>query len=113
MIRKAGFRGEKGIESAENCQSTHGFGNTWPDCIGEHAASLAKPRNWAAACARTQMAQGCDIGTTGRALLAEMHGEVPSLAAERGAQCQMITIRWKRLRAMAMPLRLCSIIVEQ
>ena len=90
MIRKAGCRGEKGIESAENCQSTHEFGNTWPECIGEHAASLAKPRNWAAACARTQMAQGCDIGTTGRALLAEMHGEVPSLAAERGAQCQMI-----------------------
>ena len=22
--------------------------NTWPDCIGEHAAGLAKPRNWAA-----------------------------------------------------------------
>lgn len=64
--------------------------NTWPDCIGEHAATLAKPRNWAAACCRTQMAQGCDIGTHGRALLAGMRGEVSPLAAERGAECQTI-----------------------
>ncbi|AQS90473.1 hypothetical protein A0U94_05305 [Gluconobacter albidus] len=64
--------------------------NTWPDCIGEHAASLAKPRNWAAACARTQMAQGCDIGTGGRALLTDMHGEALPLVAECGAECQTI-----------------------
>ena len=64
--------------------------NTWPDCIGEHAASLAKPRNWAAARARTQMAQGCDIGTAGRALLEDMHGEVWPLAAEGYAECRTI-----------------------
>ncbi|MEJ5142806.1 hypothetical protein [Gluconobacter albidus] len=46
--------------------------NTWPDCIGEHAAGLAQPRNWAAACAATQARQGSDIGTHGRALLADM-----------------------------------------
>jgi len=64
--------------------------NTWPDCIGEHAASLAKPRNWAAACARTQMAQRCDIGTSGRALFANMRGEVLPLVAECGVECQTI-----------------------
>lgn len=64
--------------------------NTWPDCIGEHAATLAKPRTWAAACAATQGRQGCDIGTHGRALLADMHGEVPPLAAECGAECKTI-----------------------
>ena len=64
--------------------------NIWPDCLGEHAAGLAKPRNWAAACCRTQMAQGCDIGTHGRALLADMHGEASPLAAECGAECQAI-----------------------
>lgn len=62
--------------------------NTWPDCIGEHAAGLAKPRNWSAACCRTQMRQGCDIGTHGRALLADMRGEVSPLLAECGAECQ-------------------------
>lgn len=64
--------------------------NTWPDCIGEHAAGLAKPRNWAAACAATQARHGCDIGTHGRALLADMRGEVPPLAAECGVECQTI-----------------------
>lgn len=64
--------------------------NTWLDCIGEHAASLAKPRNWAAACAATQARQGCDIGSAGRAIIADMHGEVSQLAAECGAQCQTI-----------------------
>jgi len=43
--------------------------NTWPDCIGEHAATLAKPRNWAAACARGQYRLGADIGSDGRAIL--------------------------------------------
>ncbi|GBR43327.1 hypothetical protein GRO01_14990 [Gluconobacter roseus NBRC 3990] len=64
--------------------------NTWPDCIGEHAAGLAKPRNWAAACAATQARHGCDIGTHGRALLADMRGEVLPLAAEYGVECQTI-----------------------
>lgn len=64
--------------------------NTWPDCIGEHVATLAKPRNWAAACAATQARHGCDIGTHGRALLADMRGEVPPLADECGAECQTI-----------------------
>ncbi|MCP1274788.1 hypothetical protein NKW43_14040 [Gluconobacter albidus] len=67
-----------------------GQSNTWPDCIGEHAAGLAKPRNWAAACAATQARHGCDIGTHGRALLADMRGEALPLAAERGAECQTI-----------------------
>ncbi|WP_024716702.1 hypothetical protein [Gluconobacter oxydans] len=64
--------------------------NTWPDCIGAEAAKLAKPRNWAAACAATQARQGCDIGTHGRALLADTRGEVTPLAAECGAECQTI-----------------------
>lgn len=64
--------------------------NTWPDCIGEHAAGLAKPRNWAAACAATQARQGSDIGTHGRALLEDMRGEVSPLAAECGSECQTI-----------------------
>lgn len=42
---------------------------TWPDCIGENASSLARPVNWAAACARTQMRNGADIGSAGRAIL--------------------------------------------
>ncbi|KXV12575.1 hypothetical protein AD932_06590 [Gluconobacter oxydans] len=64
--------------------------STWPDCIGEHAATLAKPRNWSAACCRTQMRHGCDIGTHGRALLADMRREVSPLAAECGAEYQTI-----------------------
>ncbi|GBQ90075.1 hypothetical protein [Gluconobacter albidus] len=64
--------------------------NNWPDCIGEHAAGLAQPRNWAAACAATQARLGCDIGTHGRALLADMRGEVSPLIAECGAECQTI-----------------------
>ncbi|MBS1091030.1 hypothetical protein JK208_05345 [Gluconobacter sp. Dm-74] len=64
--------------------------DTWPDCIGENAAGLAKPRNWDAACARTQMAQGCDIGTHGRAIIADMHGEVSPLADECDVKFQTI-----------------------
>ncbi|KXV66624.1 hypothetical protein AD950_01345 [Gluconobacter oxydans] len=64
--------------------------NTWPDCIGAEAANLAKPRNWEAACAATQVRHGCDIGTHGRALLADMRGEVPPLSAECGVECQTI-----------------------
>lgn len=36
--------------------------NTWPNCIGEHATTLTKLRNWVAACAATQARHGCDIG---------------------------------------------------
>lgn len=42
---------------------------TWPDCIGENASTLARPVNWAAACARTQARHGADIGSAGRAIL--------------------------------------------
>ncbi|MFT8484266.1 MAG: hypothetical protein ABF689_14885 [Gluconobacter cerinus] len=59
--------------------------NTWPDCIGEHAAGLAKSRNWAAACAATQFRYGRDIGSHGRALLADMRVEVSPFTAECGA----------------------------
>ena len=43
--------------------------NTWPSCIGEHAATLAKPRNWNAACVRSQYRLKGDIGSGGRAIL--------------------------------------------
>lgn len=61
-----------------------------PYCIGEHATGLAKPRNWAAACAATQARHGCDIGNVGRALLADMRGEASPLAAECGMEYQTI-----------------------
>jgi len=56
--------------------------NTWPACIGEHAAALANPRNWAAACAATQARQGCDIGTHGRALLDNINAARGRIGAE-------------------------------
>jgi len=58
--------------------------DAWPSCIGEHAAALAKPRNWAAACVRTQMAQGCDIGTGGRAIFGNIHAARDRIGAECG-----------------------------
>ena len=64
--------------------------NTWPSCIGEHAATLAKPRNWNAACAATQARQGCDIGSAGRALLADVRGDWVLLRSERDSECQTI-----------------------
>lgn len=46
--------------------------------------------NWDESCMRTQIEHGADIGSAGRAILADMHGEVVPLAAECCAECQTI-----------------------
>ncbi|MBS1098558.1 hypothetical protein JK191_13610 [Gluconobacter sphaericus] len=56
--------------------------NTWPSCIGEHAATLAKPRNWNAACARSQYRLGADIGSAGRAVLDSINAARGRIGAE-------------------------------
>jgi len=56
--------------------------NTWPACIGEHAEELAKPRDWAAACAATQVRFGADIGLAGRVILDSIHAERGRVGAE-------------------------------
>lgn len=56
--------------------------STWPDCIGEHAATLAKPRNWAAACAATQARFGVDIGSGGRAIFDIIHAARGRIGAD-------------------------------
>jgi len=54
----------------------------WPSCIGEHAASLAKPRNWNAACARSQYRLGADIGSGGRAVLDRINAKGGRISGE-------------------------------
>lgn len=62
--------------------------DTWPDCIGEHAATLAKPRNWNAACARSQYRLGADIGSGGRAILDSIHAARGRIGAECTSECE-------------------------
>ncbi|MBS1079118.1 hypothetical protein [Gluconobacter kondonii] len=56
--------------------------DTWPSCIGEHAATLAKPRNWNAACARSQYRLGADIGSGGRAILDSINAARGRISAD-------------------------------
>lgn len=60
--------------------------NTSPSCIGEHAATLAKPRNWNAACARSQYRLGADIGSEGRAIL----DSINAARGRVGAECKLV-----------------------
>ena len=57
----------------------------WPErCGADYVANLAPAKNWNVATTLCQMRAGCDIGETGRTVLADMAMRASRIGAECG-----------------------------
>ncbi|MEZ7136846.1 hypothetical protein [Komagataeibacter sp. SM21] len=57
----------------------------WPErCGDDYRSQLAPPKDWNVAVTICQMQAGCDIGETGRAVLADMPLRASRIGADGG-----------------------------
>ncbi|QDH17427.1 hypothetical protein [Swingsia samuiensis] len=57
--------------------------DVWPECVDAAQMDLVPPKNWNAACARSQMRHGADIGEWGRDIVSDINAKAVNFSVER------------------------------
>lgn len=83
-------REENGTNAASGMVLS-GMDNTaeiWPErCGDDYRSQLAPPKDWNMAVTICQMQAGCDIGETGRAVLADIPLRASRIGGDGGVSC--------------------------